>query len=257
MIWDELTSPQLDKLSRDVVVFVPIAATEQHGAHLPLATDRMIGWHFLTQLEASISDRILLLPPVAIGCSEHHMDFAGTLTVSHDAMISYLEDVIGSVSEHGFKHVVVFNSHGGNSAIAQVLVESLGPRFSGILLAITWWRLAIASLLAESKTGAGGVGHAGEFETSLMLLIAPHLVNMDLAVEKANRKTYPWAEGDLLRGSHISLYRSMQEMTPNGVFGDPTHSSAAQGQRITDIVVERLCHVVDDLFVNRSYDLPK
>jgi len=255
MIWDELTSPQLDNLDRDIPVFLPISATEQHGAHLPLATDRMIGWHFLKELDALISDRILILPPVAVGCSEHHMDFAGTLTVSHDSMHAYVEEIVEAVSTHGFRNVVIFNSHGGNSALSQVLVESLGPRFSGNLVAATWWRLAVTSLLAESQTGPGGVGHAGEFETSLMLLIAPNLVSMDQVKPKANRKTFPWAEGDLLRGAHASYFRSMQEMTPTGVFGDPAKSSAAQGQRITEIVIERLRHLVDDLYTNRSYDL--
>ncbi len=243
MYLDQLTSPEIENLSKNIPVIIPIAATEQHGPHLPLATDRMIGAYFLDQLNQEISSKLLIVPPISVGCSVHHMDFLGTLSLTHDTFTAVVEDLVQSLLEHGFDRIILFNSHGGNKGIAQVLLESLGPELDKMVL-VTWWELAPQALAELSESGIGGVGHAGEFETSLMLHIAPDLVNQDLIIKGANQPTYPWAEADMLRSSQAKLYRSMFEMTPNGVFGDPTKASADKGQKISRLVVARLREIV-------------
>ena len=246
MIWDQLTSPEFDALSKHIPVILPMAATEQHGPHLPLATDRMIGWHFLKTLHQELPAKVLILPPVSIGCSTHHMDFAGTLSISHDTFAAQVEDIVESVIAHDFQNIILFNSHGGNKGITQVLLERLGPEVSH-LVAVTWWQLATEALKDISDTPPGGVGHAGEFETSLMLHIAPDLVRSELIEPGKNQKTFTWAEADMLRSGSASLYRSMYEMTSNGTFGDPTAASAEKGIKITRLVVARMREIVLDL----------
>ena len=246
MILDQLTSPEIEQLSRKTPCIIPLAATEQHGPHLPLATDRMIGWHFLLELEKQIAEKILVLPSLTIGCSEHHLDFAGTLHYSHDTHAAMVEDIIESLMHHGFGRIILFNSHGGNQGLAQTLVERLGPEVE-IMVAITWWKLATSALRELNESGFGGVGHAGEFETSLMLHIAPELVKEDLISPGQNQPTVSWAKGDLLQAPSVSLYKSMQEMTPNGVLGDPTAATAEKGARITALVVSRLKEIIFDL----------
>ena len=246
MYWDRLTSQEIDRLDRNLPVIMLIAATEQHGPHLPLATDHLIGSHFLTELEREIPEKILILPGQVVGCSNHHMDFAGTLSLSHDTMASVVEDVLSCVLEHGFTRVILFNSHGGNKGIAQVINEHLGPEFE-YFLTVTWWQLASKALQDICTTGPGGTGHAGEFETSLMLAIDPSLVHLDSISQGQNQKTFSWADGDMLQAPSVSLYRSMYEMTPNGVFGDPTQSSAEQGRKITKLIVTRMRQIIADL----------
>ena len=128
MNWDQLTSHEIGALDRNIPVILPVAATEQHGAHLPVATDRMIGEYFCQQLSREIPENVLILPAMAVGCSEHHMDFRGSLTLSHDTFLRQAEDILGSVAHHGFKNLIILNSHGGNSAIATVIVEHFGNR---------------------------------------------------------------------------------------------------------------------------------
>ncbi len=246
MIWDELTTLDIDELDRNIPVLLPIAATEQHGPHLPLATDRMIGWHFAWSLHQKIPHKVLVLPPVAVGCSSHHMDFPGTLTVTHSSFAGYIEDVLESVVEHEFRRLIILNSHGGNQGIGQVLFEQLGPEVTQLVW-ITWWKLAFEGLSNITETPVGGVGHAGEFETSLMLHIAPHLVKKDLIEPGQNQKTFDWAESDMLRSAKASVYRSMLEMTTNGVFGDPTAATAKKGEQISNLVVQSLKYLVLDL----------
>jgi creatinine amidohydrolase len=248
MIWDQLTSPEIDALNRSIPVILPIAATEQHGAHLPLATDRMIGEYFCHQLHDEIPDQALILPAVSIGCSAHHMEFSGSLTVRHVTFFRQVKEILSSVAFHGFKNLIVFNSHGGNLGIGQVIVEHFGKKHPECRIVLaTWWKITGQSLFELNETGAGGVGHAGEFETSLMLKIAPQLVQIDKFENKQNKDNFEWASGDLLRGPQASLFQNMIDMTPNGVFGDVRKVSAEKGQKIAVMVVQALKTMVLDL----------
>jgi len=253
MIWDELNTIQLDKLDRNLPVFLLLAATEQHGPHLPLATDRLIGEHFLKCLNNEIPNKVLIVPTISIGCSSHHMDFSGTLTLKHSTFSKQVEDIVRSVIKHGFTSIILFNSHGGNQAVGQVLVEKLGfnnPKKN--ILMVTWWKLASESLIKLNESGKGGVGHACEFETSLMQLIAPQLVDQDRLEIGKHNPTFPWAEGDMLRGATASLYRSTKEMTTNGVFGNPKYASIEKGEKITKLIVNGLKNIVTDLLNSKN-----
>ncbi len=248
MIWDQLTAREISKLDRSIPVVFPIAATEQHGAHLPLATDRMIGEHFAHNLHRTVPQEVLILPAAGIGCSDHHMDFSGTLSLSHPAFIGYVMGIVESVIHHGFLSVILLNSHGGNQGVGQVLVEKLGYKYPDNNIVMTsWWQIARDQLLEITETGFGGVGHAGEFETSLMQLIAPDLVRSESIEKGANKLGLDWANADLLHGPRASWYRTMKQLTPNGIFGLPGSASAEKGSKITEVVVKELLKVVQDL----------
>ena len=248
MIWDQLTSAQFASLDKDMLVVLPMAATEQHGAHLPLATDRMIGEHFALQLHQAMPDQVLILPSVGVGCSDHHLSFLGTLSLNHNTFASIVNDLVMSAYHHGFYKFLMLNSHGGNQGAGQVLVEQLGNAYEDAHFVLaTWWRIAAEALTKITETGPGGVGHAGEFETSLMLQIAPGLVNKERIQPGANVPTFTWAEGDMLRGADAAYYRSMEEMTPNGIYGDPTKATAEKGESITKSVLEALQKIATDL----------
>jgi creatinine amidohydrolase len=249
MNWDQLTSPEIDALDRSIPVILPVAAIEQHGLHLPLATDRMIGEYFCQQLNKEIPDKVLILPVMSVGCSEHHLEFTGSLTLQHETFQRQAEDILGSVALHGFKNLIIYNSHGGNLGISQVIVEHFGHRHPECRIVLaTWWKIVSSELFDLNETGEGGVGHAGEFETSLMMLIAPELVRHDKIGDKQNQQSFEWTDGDMLRGPKASLYRSMKTMTPIGVFGDVRKISAEKGQKITDLAVEGLKKIVLDLY---------
>jgi creatinine amidohydrolase len=253
MKWQELKTTDLASISRDTPVVLPVAAIEQHGPHLPLATDRLIAEHFADAINSRLGAAVLILPTVAVGCSEHHMDFAGSLTVRHDTFSNVVQDNLESAYRHGFRNLFVLNAHGGNQGIGQVIVEQFGANHPDTQTALaTWWRVASDELALLNETGMGGVGHACEFETSLMLLIAPHLVNMEAAPLRTNVATYPWAEGDLLRGAQVSLFRTMQQMTPSGVYGEPRAASADKGQQISQLVTDKLVQILNDFRLGGS-----
>jgi len=257
MIWDQLAYRQIEKLDRNIPVLLTVAATEQHGPHLPLATDRLIGEHFAAALNAALQDSILILPSVGIGCSGHHMEFAGTLSLSHTTFAMVVKDIIGSVLQHGFYKIILFNSHGGNQGIGQVVLEQLGQENpEAHIVGVTWWLIAQESLREITETGAGGTGHACEFETSLMEVIASDLVNKSQIQIGGNISGFAWAEGDMLKGPKASYYRTFRSMTSNGIFGDPTKATIEKGKRITDVVVNALQRVATDLYATKRNGNP-
>ena len=176
------------------------------------------------------------------------MDFPGSLTLRHETFVSVAEQHLHSAWRHGFRRFLVLNAHGGNQGACQILLEKFGDEHRDSRIAVaTWWRVAPDAMLALNETGSGGVGHACEFETSLMLLFAPHLVDMDAVPPAANVPTFAWAEGDLLRSPRAALYRSMRDMTPHGAYGEPARASAEKGRQIVDAVCDELAKILADL----------
>ncbi|TPG20144.1 creatininase family protein [Sphingomonas koreensis] len=254
MKWAELSSPALAAIDRDVPLVMNIAAIEQHGAHLPVGTDAMIGAHFLAEAERRLGDGILLLPQLQVCCSGHHMDFAGTLTVSHETMLAYVGDVLASVLRQGFRSVVLFNSHGGNEAIGRVIVEKVGQSNPDAQVAMmTWWSLAHSALIDIRESGFGGVGHACEFETSLMLHAHPELVDTAAIADPEMPETYCWAQADMLTPPSAVLYRSMKVQSGGtGTVGRPSFASAEKGAQISAAVGDRLRKMLSELRCGRS-----
>jgi creatinine amidohydrolase len=249
MKWELLSTRQFAAVSRDLPVVMNIAAIEQHGPHLPLATDSLVGMHFLERLDDRLPDDVLILPQVKVCCSSHHMDFAGTLTVQHETLMSYVIDILDSVIAHGFSKLVLFNSHGGNEAIGRVILEKWGATHPNAqIYMLTWWRVAARELAQVQESGFGGVGHACEFETSLLQHFAPHLVAANEIREPNIQPTFAWAQSDMLNAPCGILYRSMKEMSGGtGVAGAPAYASADKGRRISDIVVATLVTMLTDI----------
>jgi creatinine amidohydrolase len=244
-----LTTNEFAGISRTTPVLLNIAAIEQHGPHLEVCTDAVIGEHFMTRLDQEMGNRMLILPQVKVCCSEHHMDFAGTLTVRHETFLAYVGDILESVLRQGFNRLILFNSHGGNQAIGQVLVEKLGERHAEARIALlTWWRLAAPELAGIRESAPGGVNHACEFETSLMLLTAPDSVRASLVPGMSYVKTQDWADIDMLASNRGYLFRTMKEISGGtGTVGDPSLATAEKGERISEAVVNALKHVVETM----------
>src|SRR5262249_40380245 len=154
-------------------VVIAFGATEQHGPHLPLATDALIGDH----LARLIADRLdaFVAPTVRIGCSEHHLEFPGTLSVSESTFHSLVADVVRSLARGGFRRIVLLPTHGGNFRPLAAALEQLGPIDGVELCALTdlGTLFAIAEVGEQEygvALGEGGL-HAGEWETSMLMSI--------------------------------------------------------------------------------------
>jgi creatinine amidohydrolase len=235
MNWSTLRRGELDAMDRRTPVILPVGATEQHGEHLPLGTDSMILDAIVQRLDAAFDGRLLILPDQQVGVSEHHMEFPGTLSFSHETLRRCVDDLAGSAIRHGFRRLVLLNGHGGNQSILGVLGEQIGQRWPEVeCLVVNWWSPAAERLKKLQEGPIGSVGHACEFETSVMLAIAPALVDMSLAKDDGIQHRVESMWFDVLHSPAATCYRPFHVLSKSGSFGKPSLASVEKGRRILD-----------------------
>jgi creatinine amidohydrolase len=249
MRWSSLRRGELDAHDRGTPVVVPVAATEQHGEHLPLGTDSMTIEAIVDRLDAAFDNRLLIAPTLTVGCSEHHMAFPGTLTLTHETFGHWVADVVESIVRNGFKRILLLNSHGGNSAMCAVLGERLGQRHRDVEIIVTSWWTAAASRLRPLQEGpVGSVGHACEFESSILQAIAPQRVDMSLAADDGIQHACESMHFDMLRGPAATCYRPFDKLSRTGVFGKPSLASAEKGERVLAETTAALHDLIADFW---------
>jgi len=238
MKWVELNSPRLRSVSRGTVCVLPLGATEQHGPHLPLATDQLIADALAERLDAACGGQLLLMPGLPATCSEHHMAFAGTLTLDHQTFAAVVCQLIGSAAQHGFRRFFLLNAHGGNMAIGGVIAERLSTKLPNAEVVFgTWFRMAGERLRPLVEGDYPAVGHACEFETSLVLALRPDLVDCDAIVDDGMAPESPLLRFDLLAGGPTVRSVPFEQITASGVWGKPSKATAEKGHAILDRVV--------------------
>lgn len=236
VVLDDMTWPQVaDAIGQGkTTVVLPCAAVEQHGPHLPLATDALLGLA-IAERAAWIAGNALVAPPLRPGLSEHHMGFAGSLTLRPATFLALLEDYCDAFARHGFRRVVLFPSHGGNVDMLRAHVPFLARRLAGaceVVLSVrgTTAFARMMAVLAEKGIGIGRAGvHAGYVETAMMLAYAPGLVRMELA--EAGRCDEEFYEPETIARSQMeSFLYGIESQSPNGILGDPVGASAEEGE---------------------------
>ncbi len=243
--WAEMTAERLRaKAAEDAVVIVPVASLEQHGPHLPTATDTLLGEETAVRAArlASARQPTLVLPVVWTGLSEHHMRLGGTITLDFDAFLAVLRGVVGSLKRQGFRRILLLNSHGGNIAALRTVTEELTRDFDMPIVTTTIWRVAQDEIDAVLEAQSG-IRHACEGETSMMLAIRPDLVDPSRYAEARNIDESREAAG---RPDDIYRWRSFADTTPVGVIGDPTLATAEKGERLFEIAAKRLADLITD-----------
>lgn len=226
MLYAELTSPEIGRLAPDHVAVLPIAAIEQHGAHLAVDTDTTIATELGRRVEAALPDKVLLLPSLWAGSSHHHLKFPGTLSVSSDTYIRVLCDLIESLLAAGCRRVFLLNGHGGNQtpfneALYRVALTHRDDRPRPWVGAQNYWSLAAPELAAQDFMDSPRLTHACEYETSLMLALRPASAKMELARgERAGRDSQFYDPLEY-RPCLVSVAEMFEAMTPHGALGSP------------------------------------
>jgi creatinine amidohydrolase len=217
------------------ILIVPVGSLEQHGYHLPVGTDTLLATAMAHEAAERVSDSVpvLVSPPVWTGFSPHHMPFGGTVTVERDELVSTLEGIADSALENGFDGLLLLNGHGGNSSLVDTASGSIGKDHpEAEVLSLTYFLLAAPFGDEIRDSEVGGMGHGGEFETSLMLHLYPDLVDEDQAEGTNVDEPYDTAPQDLLVGGPLSVYRPFTEYSESGVLGDPEAGTAEKGAEL-------------------------
>jgi len=183
ILFHDKTRDEISEAARNgYAVVVPLAATEQHGPHLPVFTDSIICEHISTQavLKASQAVPILLAPLLTIGCSNHHLGFGGTISFSSMTYLQMLRDMGESLITCGFRKIIFLNGHGGNEQLMTQTTNDLAVRHPVWTASSSYWTIARAVLEEINADEVGLVpGHAGGFETAAVLALQPGLVRTE------------------------------------------------------------------------------
>src|ERR1700729_2136125 len=188
--WRKLRADQLRELpTGDPVVILPVASLEQHGPHLPVEVDSMLGETVAARAAEKVAARglpVVVLPVLWTGLSEHHMSFGGTVTLDNAAFAGMVEGVVRSVLRHGFRKIVLLNAHGGNENALRAITDDLTPKLGIPIVQFTYW-YAAAVAIAKILETQGGLSHACEAETAMMMAVLPDLVATDrIPMAKSN-----------------------------------------------------------------------
>ncbi len=216
-----MTSRDVASVDKPILV-VPIGSCEQHGPHLPIGTDSIVA-EALCDAIATANVRVVIGPTLTVTSSGEHAGFPGTLSVGSPVTSSMVVELVRSAD--WASSVVLVNGHGGNVAAVQDAVETLRAEARNVT---EWWPRV-----------ADGDAHAGNVETSIMLHLAEHLVNMELA-EVGN--TRPLGE---IAGALRS--NGLRAVSPNGVLGDPRTATARAGSALMDQLVQQLTDHIANL----------
>ena len=245
----DLTWQQVSNLDRSTVVLIPFGAVEQHSLHLPLGTDSIIGEAIARRLEREFPEQVLVLPITWLGCSRHHMDFPGSLTAEIETFIGVGEQLVSSMADHGFRNFILLNSHGGNINKVALMAEKLRYRPGPVLkvAAVTYWHLIGKEIQDIRETPLGGMGHACELETSIMLAVMPELVRQDLMEADGPENRSQFEGSDMFAPGTVTVAKPFKELSRHGGVGDPRLASKEKGEKILSAIVAKLAGVVREI----------
>jgi creatinine amidohydrolase len=239
--------PDLAALS-DRIFVVPLGSLEQHGKHLPVFTDSLIVGHVADRVEELCSDRIVLLPVQWLGHSPHHRRFG---CVSLDLM-PYVEMICGmcrSLTAIGARRIMLLNGHGGNDIPCKAALRELKSEFEEMkdlyIAYAAYWNLAAAEFTAIRESPLGGMGHACEMETSIMLARRPESVDMAKAARGGPSEGRGYRTTDMLKSEPYFLIAEFDELSDNGVIGMPEFATAEKGEKFLEAAAQGVVRFLD------------
>ncbi len=248
MKFHEMTFPELRQVSRTATVVVaPIAACEQHSHHLAVYTDTILVTGVAEGLERTLPKEVLLLPTQWMGASHHHLRFGATLSMDVNTHEQMIVELLTPLLDDGHQRVLVLNGHGGNIDTMQMALRRLRMTHTQrIISAASYWDLAAKELAALAEGPRKNMGHACEFETSMMMHLRPDLVRRDQIRDD------PPNDDPVLRGLYLG--EDMYQRTDHGAVGYPQLATPEKGKVFLEAAISRTAEVVRQLL---SRPLPK
>jgi creatinine amidohydrolase len=223
----DLASPAIAEMSKDIPVVIPVAALEQHGQHLPVFTDSLLLGEIVRRAAIQLERQVLFAPLMWLGNSDHHLDFAGTLSAPPRVYLDLLNGLGENFLQHGFRRLVFLNGHGGNDVPGKQAIFELRQRHRDrddvLFLFATYWSLGARPHDADDSFAQNEMGHACEWETSMVLRLAPHLVGdyQNAAPVEFGTPFTPASRAWITR-----------ERTASGHIGQPHLASAGKGETL-------------------------
>lgn len=234
--WTEVATG-LEEGTRTAVVGV--GSVEQHGPHLPLIMDTLAGQELSERIATRLGDAVAA-PPIRPGCSGHHMEFPGTITIPAETLMDVIRGYCRSLDDHGFEHLVLVPTHGGNFAPVNTVAPEVAREVDANVIALA----DLDRMMELMNEGLAEVGidyeepavHAGATETAIVLAVAEDLVRTD-AIEAGY-------EGDISPARLLS--EGFHAVTENGVLGDPRKATVEAGEAILERIASEFAEAIED-----------
>ncbi len=248
--WADMTTEEFAKLDGErVIALLPVGAVEQHGPHLPVCVDSCINQGILARALELLPPEVPLavLPMLPVGKSDEHIAFPGTLTISAETLIRLWTEIGESVARSGIRKLVIFNSHGGQPQVMEIVARDLRVRQGMMVVTYSWYAAGVPDGLFPPEEVAHGI-HAGAIETSMMLHLRPDLVQMDRAADFTPlmaemapdyRRLSPTGPG--------RLAWQAQDLHPSGAAGDATDADAERGRALVEHAAQALVQLLIEL----------
>jgi creatinine amidohydrolase len=243
--WPDMAAPGMARW----IAVLPLAATEQHGPHLPLGTDIFIARAYLARVRELLADHIpvTFLPVQPVGISTEHSGYPGTLTLPTDMALQTWMALGESVARAGIRKLVMVTSHGGNAAAMSLVAQDLRAQRGLLVVTTAWLRLAASEELFPAEEARHGI-HGGAVETSIMLARHKQHVRSDKIgdfrpASLAMEKNYRW----LSTNRPAAFAWQAQDLHPSGAVGDATLASAEKGERLLDRGARAFCELLEDV----------
>ena len=259
--WADLSARDFAQLqargeAAEVVAVLPVAAIEQHGPHLPLSVDTALVDGIVAACLPHLSATLpaLFLPTQAVGLSPEHAAFAGTLSLKPETIIRLWTDIGESVAAAGVRKLVLFNAHGGQVSVMDIVARDLRARCNMLVYSVNWYNLPLMDaqgqdLNAQFSADEHRFGiHAGQIETAMMLALAPHTVHMAQAQDfqstsQERARRYPI----LGNGRSAKMGWAMQDYNPQGAVGNAAAATAEQGQALLQAAGQSLARLLAEV----------
>lgn len=243
VLLEEMTRDQIKELAPNAVAVLPTASIEQHGPHLPIVTDTLLCGTVARRAAEAVGDqaRVVVAPVLPFGNSHHHRPFAGVLSLASDTYMAAVRDVLEGLALSGFRKLVVLNGHGGNTDSNAVVgldfVNRLGHPVA--IATAAYWDIARPALVEANILPGGRIpGHAGRFETALVMAIRPELVNQEGLNQTQDQSQVKGGLFAALTGATVQVHGSWAAST--GYTDEPAAATADEGRAMLDIIVQRV-----------------
>ncbi len=254
--WPDFAEMQTSGQAARTIAVLPVAATEQHGPHLPLSVDTVLVDGVIEAALPHLADdlTVLFLPTQAVGLSPEHARFPGTLTLKSETLVRLWTDIAESVVAAGITKLVLFNAHGGNVGVMDLVARDLRARLNMLVYSVSWFNLPLLDESGQDVNALFGADehrfgiHAGDIETSMMLALDPAQVDMALADNFSSAAQTRSQQFELLgNGKSAKLGWQMQDYNAAGAVGNAAAATADKGHALVGAAGRALARLLAEV----------
>jgi creatinine amidohydrolase len=247
--YGKLTWQDVRDADKDRVVILNVSATEDHGPHMPLDTDTVLGMAVANGVAEAAPEEVFVMPPIPYGFNEHHKDFPGVIWIQPETLIAFVTDVTRSLAHHGFRRILLLNSHGSNHPVLDLAARKTVIETGIICVSASYWNLCADRINELRKSEIGGIAHAGEFEAAMYAHLHPEHVDLSRAESRiVHDPDSRFFNLDLAKGGgKAMLMRWRSEVSPDGTMGDPTVADPETGREFLRAAIEETTALVREI----------